>query len=143
MSDIGDKKEAIGAQTPGMSPTVVPMVSTVKVVSVFRVLVNFSFADYYFYFLNADAVTVFLSLIDEKAKVEEMNVNKSGRKFYLPNADNSLGQHIQVEERDAEGVRKAYENLKAKLNVFLDSLSPLEIGMAETAILIELRDCHS
>lgn len=142
MSDV-ETLEKEGCHIIGLSAKVEPMVSSIKSVKVFRVLVNFDFANYYFYFLKGEASAIFLSIIGEKATTEEMSVNVKGKKYYLTNADNSLGQQIQVEERDGEGVRKSFETLKEKLNVFLSGLSPLEIGLAETAILEELGDCHT
>ncbi len=43
---------------------------------VFRVLVYFNYISFYFYFLNAEAATVFLSIIEEKAVIDEIEVNK-------------------------------------------------------------------
>lgn len=109
---------------------------------VFRVLVHFSYISYYFYFLSGEAATVFLSIIEEKANIDELEVNKKGKKYYLPEDGNVLGRQITVEERSGEGVRKSYTALKQKLNVFFAGFGPLEIGLMLKATTEELKDCR-
>ncbi len=109
---------------------------------VFRVLVHFSYISYYFYFLNGEAATVFLSIIEEKASINELEVNKKGKKYYLSEDGNVLGRQITVEERNGEGVRKSYTALKLKLNLFFSSFGPLEIGLMLKAATEELKDCR-
>ncbi|MCF7898548.1 MAG: hypothetical protein K9L31_01205 [Candidatus Pacebacteria bacterium] len=109
--------------------------------TVFRVLVYFEFISFYFYFLNGDAVTVFLSIIEQRATVEELRVNRKSKKYYLQGDGNVFGKQIIVEERNGEGVRKDFAVLKEKLNLFLNGLSPLEIGLMQAGVNEELEDC--
>lgn len=120
----------------------VPIGGVVSSCVVFRVLVYFNFISFYFYFLNAEAAAVFLSIIEEKAVIEELEVNKKSKKYFLKEDNNVLGKQITVEERNGEGVKKSYTILKDKLNVFLDSLGPLEIGLMLKAATEELKDCR-
>lgn len=108
---------------------------------VFRVLVYFNYISFFFYFLNAEAATVFLSIIEEKANIEELEVNKRSKKYFLKTEGNVLGRQIPVEERNADSVRKSYANLKDKLNAFFASFGPLEIGLMLKAVTEELKDC--
>lgn len=102
---------------------------------VFRVLV-------YFYFLNAEAATVFLSIIEEKAIIDELEVNKRSKKYFLKADGNVIGKQITVEEKNGDGVKKSYAILKDKLNVFFASFGPLEIGLMLKAATEELKDCR-
>lgn len=109
---------------------------------VFRVLVYFDYISFYFYFLNAEAATVFLSIIEEKAIIEELEVNKKSKKYFLKEDKNALGKQITVEEKNGDGVKKSYLALKEKLNVFFASFGPLEIGLMLKATTEELKDCR-
>lgn len=109
---------------------------------VFRVLVYFNYISFYFYFLNAEAATVFLSIIEEKAVIDELEVNKRSKKYFLKADGNVIGKQITVEEKNGDGVKKSYAILKDKLNVFFASFGPLEIGLMLKAATEELKDCR-
>lgn len=106
----------------------------VSIVPVFQLVAKFRFGKYVFYFLNPDAVTTFLSLVEAKGSIVELSARKKGKKYYLVEEENVLGEEIDVIELDRDGVLNCFESLEEKMRIIISEFRPLEFGLTDVIV---------
>ncbi len=106
----------------------------VSSVPVFYLTAKFDTGKYYFYFLNPEAVTIFLVLSGVKGEIEEIFVKKKGKKYYLSENENVLGDEIEVIEQDGKGVRQAFDVLEEKLRGVISEFKSLDFGLTASVV---------